>query len=333
VRRATEAPAVSTQGTGVEQNLWIRVPGAHGFEWRGDNEGGRTQAIPMTTTRERLPGGPMSRRRFLAAAGAGLAGVAAPTAYAFAAEPRQVAFSLHDVPVPGLPAPLDGLRILQVSDLHLYAGLHPAARRTMDMVAEAHPDVTLLTGDLCEQPNQLGNLETLLAACRGRLATLLVMGNWEYAAGISPARLARTAEAAGAELLFNQARVIRMESTTLAIAGLDDPRAGHADPERALQEVPSGATTIWTFHAPGFADWIPADLPRPAFIAAGHTHGGQIRLPPIPALTPPGSGRFVAGWYRDTFAPLYVSRGIGTTSIRARFLCPPEIPLFTLRRT
>jgi predicted MPP superfamily phosphohydrolase len=45
-----------------------------------------------------------------------------------------------------------------------------------------------------------------------------------------------------------------------------------------------------------------------------------------------GSGRFVAGWYRDTFAPLYVSRGIGTADIRARLFCPPELPIFTLRR-
>jgi len=44
------------------------------------------------------------------------------------------------------------------------------------------------------------------------------------------------------------------------------------------------------------------------------------------------SGRFVAGWYHDSFAPLYVSRGVGTSGIRARFRCPPEVPLFTLRR-
>jgi predicted MPP superfamily phosphohydrolase len=281
---------------------------------------------------ERLPDESMSRRRFLMAAGVGLAGAAAPTTYAFAAEPRHVALTPHDVPVPGLPAPLVGLRIIQVSDLHLYAGLHPAARRTMDLVAEAHPDITLLTGDLCEREAQLDNLAPLIAACRGRLATLAVMGNWEYAAGISPARLARTCEAAGAELLLNQARTLEVEEATLSIVGLDDPRAGHALPEQALRAVPSGATTVWTYHAPGYTDSIPGELPRPAFIAAGHTHGGQIRLPPIPALTPPGSGRFVAGWYRDTFAPLYVSRGIGTAEIRARFLCPPEIPLFTLRQ-
>lgn len=276
----------------------------------------------------------LTRRRFLAAAGVGLAGVAAPTAYGFAVEPHRVSLNPQEVPAPGLPPEIDGLRIAQLSDIHLYAGVHAAARRTMQLVSEARPDITLLTGDLCEKQGQLANLETLITACRGRLATFLIMGNWEYAAGITPGRLARTAEAAGAELLFNQTRVVRAGNASLAIVGLDDPRAGHADPDKALSDLPRDATTVWTFHAPGLADRLSPDrYPAPTFIAAGHTHGGQIRLPLIPAVTPPGSGRFVAGWYRDTFAPMYVSRGIGTTGIRARFRCAPEVPLFTLRRT
>jgi predicted MPP superfamily phosphohydrolase len=195
----------------------------------------------------------ISRRQFLAASGLGLAGVAGSATYAFAAEPRHVELSPHDVPIGDLAPELEGLRILQISDVHLHDGVHPAAQRTIHLAEAARPDITLFTGDMCERTSQLGNLEAMLRACRGRLATLAIMGNWEYAAGISAGRL-------------------------------------------------------------------------------GHTHGGQIRLPPIPAVTPPGSGRFVAGWYRDTFAPMYVSRGIGTTEIRARFLCPPEAPLFTLRR-
>jgi predicted MPP superfamily phosphohydrolase len=186
---------------------------------------------------------------------------------------------------------------------------------------------------MCERQSQLDNLEAMMNACRGRLATLAVMGNWEYGAGITATRLARSAERAGAELLFNQHRIVKLGSASLAIVGLDDPRAGHADPGQALAHLPREIPAIWTFHAPGLADRLSRDrYPVPTFIAAGHTHGGQIRLPPIPAVTPPGSGRFVAGWYRDTFAPMYVSRGIGTTEIRARFLCPPEAPLFTLRR-
>src|SRR2546430_12988376 len=71
--------------------------------------------------------------------------------------------------------------------------------------------------------------------------------------------------------------------------------------------------------------------PRPAAVLSGHTHGGQMRLPFYTPYTPYGSGRFVAGWYRDTLAPLYVSRGIGTVGIPARLFCPPELPIFTLR--
>ncbi|MDF3052068.1 MAG: metallophosphoesterase, partial [Geminicoccaceae bacterium] len=50
-----------------------------------------------------------------------------------------------------------------------------------------------------------------------------------------------------------------------------------------------------------------------------------------PPVKPIGAGRFLEGWYYDTVAPLYVSRGVGTTGIPARFLCPAELPVFTLR--
>ncbi len=275
----------------------------------------------------------LSRRGFLAAAGAGVAGIAGSATYAFAAEPRHVTLTPHDVAVPDLAAGLEGFRILQVSDVHLYDGLHLPARRAMALAEGSRPDVTLLTGDLVERHSQLANLRPLIDGCRGRLATLVVIGNWEYAAGISPALLARTVEAAGAELLLNSSRVVVSDGASLVFVGLDDPRAGHADPDKALAAAPAGIPAVWTFHAPVIADRLSPDrYPRPTFIAAGHTHGGQIRFPLLPPVTPPGSGRFVSGWYRDSFAPLYVSRGVGTTAVRARFLCPPEVPLFTLRR-
>jgi predicted MPP superfamily phosphohydrolase len=49
-------------------------------------------------------------------------------------------------------------------------------------------------------------------------------------------------------------------------------------------------------------------------------------------VVPPGSGRYVQGWFRDAPAPLYVSRGIGTSGLHVRFACPPELPIFTLHR-
>jgi hypothetical protein len=157
------------------------------------------------------------------------------------------------------------------------------------------------------------------------------MGNWEHAMGVTREDMERTCAAAGAVFLKNDVHLIGEVSERLALVGLDDPRSGTPDPARALRDVPGGSVEVWGFHAPGYADRLRRkSFPPPHLMLAGHTHGGQIRVPPLPAITPRGSGRFVAGWYRDTFAPLFVSRGIGTSDVRARLLCPPEIGLVTL---
>jgi predicted MPP superfamily phosphohydrolase len=118
----------------------------------------------------------------------------------------------------------------------------------------------------------------------------------------------------------------------LSLVGLDDAVAGQPDLLQARHDAIAGATEIWLIHSPIFAEAPPPGVSaRPVMLLAGHTHGGQIRLPLLPAVKPVGAGRFLEGWYRDTFAPLYVSRGVGTTGIPARFRCPAELPIFTLR--
>lgn len=275
---------------------------------------------------------PLSRRRLLLLAGGALAGGAGLGADAFAWAPRRVQVSAHDVVVPGLPAELRGLTIAQLSDIHLYEDLHPAAQRAMELVSGLQPDLTVITGDLVEHPSLVEALGPFFRACRGRLGTAVTLGNWEYQAGVDPAALRRVAEANGAELLVNQALRVTVGTRELAVVGLDDARAGVPDPATPLRDLPTGIPAIWAFHAPGYADLLTRQtFPRPMLALSGHTHGGQIRPPFLPPITPPASGRFVAGWYRDTFAPFYVSRGIGTSGIRARFRCPPEVGLFTLR--
>src|SRR5438876_1102399 len=122
-----------------------------------------------------------------------------------------------------------------------------------------------------------------------------------------------------------------IEPTAIDVTRHDVPVVGHPDRGAGLATVRSGDAALWVVHAPGWVDQVPRDVaPQPAAILAGHTHGGQIRLPFWTPYTPRGSGRFVAGWYRDTLRPLYVSRGIGTITLRARLFCPPELPIFTL---
>ena len=251
----------------------------------------------------------------------------------FAVEPRRVFVSRHDVAVPDLPQALNGIRIAQVSDVHLPAN-HAAAERAVALVAGERPEIVVLTGDQCETVEAVPELGAFVSRVRGTAATLAVLGNWDYRGGIVDATARRAYEAAGATLLVNQHALVRVRGADLAFVGLDDVLAGTPDLGVAAAGLSAEIPVIGLVHEPGIADSrLPAGVPQPTMMLAGHTHGGQIRIPGLPAVTPIGSGRFVAGWYDAPHGRLYVSRGIGTADIRARFFCPPELPIFTLRRS
>jgi hypothetical protein len=160
-----------------------------------------------------------------------------------------------------------------------------------------------------------------------------VLGNWEHR---DPRVVAGTTDAwdrAGVPLLTNSHTLVRVRDATLAFVGLADLLMAQPDLEAARRELPTGALEVWIGHEPELADRRPETVPRPALLLCGHTHGGQIRLPGLPAITPVGSGRYVEGWYRDAAVPLYVSRGVGGSGPRLRYRCPAEVALFELRPT
>jgi predicted MPP superfamily phosphohydrolase len=270
----------------------------------------------------------LSRRRFLAGIGAVSAAIAAD---AFGYEAHRVLLSQHDVLVGGLPGSLDGLRIAQVSDVHL-PGNQLAARAALEHLDHERPDIVLLTGDMTESAQAMTQVRDFAAESRGSLATIAILGNWEYFAGVQGDASRVAYRQAGVRFLVNDATTVDVGGVPLTFVGLDDVVTGRPDIVAARRSVAPGSTEIWLVHAPIFAEKPPEGVAaRPAVLLAGHTHGGQIRLPLLPPLRPVGAGRFLEGWYRDTFAPLYVSRGVGTTGIPARFRCPAELPIFTLR--
>lgn len=270
----------------------------------------------------------LSRRRFLA--GVGAAGVAV-AADAFGFEAHRVVLTRHDVRIVGLPPGLDGLRIAQVSDVH-FPGNQIAARATLEHLHNENPDIVLLTGDMTESQEALKQVRSFAGDARGSLATVAILGNWEHRVGAVGDLARDTYRSAGVELLVNRSKAVDVGGVPLVLVGLDDPVSGKPDISRARVGVVPGSTEIWLVHAPGIADELPGlTSARPSLLLTGHTHGGQIRIPFLPPVKPTGAGRFLEGWYHDTLAPLYVSRGVGTTGIPARFRCSAELPVFTLR--
>jgi len=273
----------------------------------------------------------LTRRRLLSVTlGAATAAVAGD---ALLVEPTEIKVTHHDVPVPELPPALEGLRIGCLTDVHLYHNISAAARAALEHLHRERPEVVVLIGDICNSRDDLANLAAWARQARGSAATFATLGNWEHDAGIDRFTGERVYDRAGVELLYNSTGRVTVGGATLAVVGIDDPVLGEPDLPTALAGVRAGDVSTWVMHGPGYVDTVPRQTaPKPAAILAGHTHGGQIRLPFYTPYTPVGSGRFVAGWYRDTVAPLYVSRGIGTVLVPARLFCPPELPVFTLRR-
>ena len=111
------------------------------------------------------------------------------------------------------------------------------------------------------------------------------------------------------------------------IVGLDDEFAGNPDLAATI-DVPNSAFKIGLFHSPSFFEKA---FKHFELALAGHTHGGQIRIPFLPPVwLPEGSGNFVAGWYKRGRSQMYVSRGLGNSILEVRFFCRPEVALIKI---
>jgi predicted MPP superfamily phosphohydrolase len=260
--------------------------------------------------------------------GAGAAAVLG-AADAFAIEPTWLEVNHFDVPVPKLPISLDGYRIVQVTDTHL-TGLGSIEKGIAREIARLDAKLVLLTGDIVNGPQDYPLLQRFCRALSARGRTLVaILGNWEHWGFIPPKRLAETYAAVGVTLLGNDATLV---DSAIGIVATDDSLTEHDRIDEALAKRPSAPVSLFLTHCPELLDRIPARAGRFDLSLAGHTHGGQARLGSFAPFTPPGSGRFVSGWYDVSLGRAYVCRGTGMSVIPARFACRPELPVFTLRR-
>lgn len=269
----------------------------------------------------------LGRRRLLFGAAAAAGGAALD---AFAVEPAWLSVSQHAVRVPGLPRALDGFKLAQITDAHLRR-VGRVEQAIVESVRREQVQLVVLTGDFVDRPAGLGVLAELCSALRGVGAELVAtLGNWEHWAGFLPLALAKEYERLGARLLVDEAVVVR----GVVVAGTDDGYAGAPRWDRTLSSLDTlsraGTPRLLLTHSPAMFDRVPPEAPRFDLALAGHTHGGQLRVGSFAPLVPPGSGRYVDGFYDTPVGRAYVSRGTGTSIIDARFLCRPELPVFKL---
>jgi len=235
-------------------------------------------------------------------------------------------------PVEGLPAELEGLRIVHLSDFHLgfpSRGTR-AVKRAVEWTAARDPDLVLVTGDLLSHPRGERLLRQLLEELGGGFA---VLGNHDFAHSRDPfSRPVELADLRPLHLLEDSAETVELRGRRVQVAGVE-PRSYHRGVARPAELADETADLrILLCHFPGVID----KLPIGAFhlVLAGHMHAGQIVIP-----YPGGKLRlahlrwiYAEGLYKRPTGTLHVSPGLGTTFVPFRFCARPEATELVLQR-
>ena len=227
--------------------------------------------------------------------------------------------TVTQVGVHGLPDGFEGLRIVQISDLHGHE-YGQDSEALLALVAQQAPEFIVVTGDLIDQESHLAMVPALARGLAAIAPTYYVTGNHEWAVGGVP-RLKGILTECGVTVLSNQYVTLERNGASLVLAGVDDPN-GYADqktPEELYGEIQREAgdlCTILLAHRNDRFDQYAAagyDL-----VISGHAHGGIVRLPFTDGLL--GTDRklfptWTAGVYTLGDSTLFVSRGLGNNTV------------------
>ena len=235
----------------------------------------------------------------------------------------------HEVILPSLPEAFEGFRLMQLADLHCDLEVQMMKRIKMVMLTIPH-DAVVLTGDYHNKVSKpfdrsLDEMLRLIPHLHPlRFATL---GNHDFLQKVGPL------EAAGLPFLLNESRAIERGGSRLWICGIDDPHFFRThDLEKARAGVPKGEISILLSHSPEtYREAAPLGYD---LHLSGHTHGGQICAPggiPLYRNAPGCRREHLSGSWREQSMIGYTSRGTGSAGVAARFYCPPEITIHTLR--
>jgi hypothetical protein len=278
-----------------------------------------------------------TRRRFLIGSGVTAAGLAL---YSGEIGRHEIDIVHRPIAINNLPEPFHGYRIVQLSDIHLDEYTEPFfLERIVSKVNALAPDLVLLTGDYITH----GSLTFIagghaIRRCAEIIATLTaplrcaILGNHDVSFDAQTVTDNLTAH--GTPVLVNQHLPVERNGARLWLCGVEDPGTSHPNLDLALPEKPDGPVILMA-HEPDYADEV-ISHPRGSLVdlmLAGHSHGGQVRLPFLgPLILPPMGEKYPEGHYRFNQMQLYVNRGIGTVGLPFRLNCPPEITVITLNR-
>jgi hypothetical protein len=294
----------------------------------------------------------ITRRKFLSQMGIIMA-TAPFVSLLFGAFQGRFAFYTRHIRLsfPNLPDGFDGMRIAQISDLHIgsFGDNRDPMREAVKLVNAEHPDMILFTGDLVNNfAEEVNGWEAIFAELKAPMGKYSILGNHDYG---NYSRWSSNAQKAanfqgildghrkiGFMLMRNESLVLNRKGDTMGLGGVENwgtasqPRKG--DLIKASEGIKDQSFNLLMSHDPDH--WDKQILPQDFFdlTLAGHTHGmqfgiekGDFRWSPAQYIQ-----KRWAGLYREGNKFLYVNRGLGYHGLPARVGMPPEITIIELRK-
>ncbi len=281
---------------------------------------------------------PLGQALLIAGGGLAIAVGFGSIAWGYLVGQRRITVERLDLPLPGVTPALAGLRVVHITDLHIGPHLPPARlRRFVDRVNAVDADLLVITGDIFDfDPAWVDDGCRELSRLRARHGVFAVLGNHDIYTGADTV-VSGLARFTSIQLLRDAWVRLEIDGDPLYLLGIDDPGRDWTTRhmrspalERLAAEVPADAARILLMHRPTYFSQV-VELGLPVALA-GHTHGGQVALPP-PAQHH-NISRLLSEWTRGLFREgdslLYVNRGLGVAGLPIRLNCTREIAVFSL---
>ncbi len=282
----------------------------------------------------------LTRRDFLKLVGTGLLDIIllaiGGASYGMFVEPNWLKVERIKLKLPRLPRAFSGLRLAQISDIHMGGWMSLTRfQHVADMVLAQKPDVLLITGDFLtghqftdRSRQAVADLMAVLSPLAKSIPTFGILGNHDYWTG--PQAVREILRSCGITDLTNNVFRLTREDQHMYLCGVDDVWEGDVRLEDVLSQLTDNGAAILLAHEPDFADTSAATGKFDLQIS-GHSHGGQVVIPFFgPPILPHLGRKYPSGLYKVQGMFQYTNRGVGMITPPIRFNCLPEITIFTL---
>jgi uncharacterized protein len=244
-------------------------------------------------------------------------------------EPFMLSIERQEIYLRRLPAKLDGLRVVHLSDLHYGPLVNPQhLERAVKAANELRPDLIALTGDYISQDRvYAAPCAEVVGKLRARYGVYAVLGNHDH--WTDAALIADLFRSEGIRVLINEGSRMDLRGESFWLCGVDDTMVGLEDLSLALAGARHNEFKLLLAHNPTIlrrAARANVDL-----VLSGHTHGGQVSWRSEKSRSGRPRRRMLRGLGRRGNTQIYVTRGLGTVVLPIRYGCPPEISVLDLR--